>query len=620
MSAERVDVLNLSQVNLHESPSSHSLLFRLKQTLNSCSKSIEAEEFRQSEESISKITELLNSVSDAVVSEPENEAVQNEALAVLTEIHQYITEPSLDQAVIDALSFELPKAVARFASASHGCVEIAKSVIDHFIGTCSPRDMIAVLCEALGSPSKMFKTHGYFDPLLSGLPKVFVAIQRRHFEQIKAAVPVVLNVLTAVSLDSNDRDENSKDLFDRSIGIANSIQAVCVKLDDKVNEKLRALLGLFVMQIMALVSISLRDKISSCLDLVKQLSHILRSCNISYLGLITGYDIDTLTSIVLGDDEDDYMSCFSHVKHGASLAVIWGHMSNEVAQAADDDLASVKDELCRDQTKRWQAIKMLKHILSWVELRWDLKSHAIIFLLYILNGNVPHKYNSAHVDDSVHMLGLFASLQAIEMVIIYAPDAALRKNAFDALKRVLVDIPSSHRFDILLALIKNSDSSSMIAILIGRLKEEMHIANCQKISVGNDEVLQAKDEASQFALFWSAGVLELVDSVLRPPQGGPPSLPEYSDAVLSALNLYRFVLITESKGKTNYTGVLSRNNLEKAYNEWFLPLRTLVSGIVAETRKDCDELAYDTVCAINPIELVLYRCIELVEEKLKHST
>lgn len=68
-------------------------------------------------------------------------------------------------------------------------------------------------------------------------------------------------------------------------------------------------------------------------------------------------------------------------------------------------------------------------------------------------------------------------------------------------------------------------------------------------------------------------------------------------------------MLQNGTGKTNYTGVLSKDHLRKAYNEWLLPLRTLVSGIVAET----------ATYSFNPIELVLYRCIELVEENLKHS-
>lgn len=70
-------------------------------------------------------------------------------------------------------------------------------------------------------------------------------------------------------------------------------------------------------------------------------------------------------------------------------------------------------------------------------------------------------------------------------------------------------------------------------------------------------------------------------------------------------------------GKTNYTSVLSKEKLEKAHSGWLLPLRTLVTGVMAENQKDYDQLAQDTMCSLNPIVLVLFRCIELVEEKMK---
>lgn len=203
------------------------------------------------------------------------------------------------------------------------------------------------------------------------------------------------------------------------------------------------------------------------------------------------------------------------------------------------------------------------------------------------------------------------------MVIIYASDRVLRKKAFDAFKMVLADIPANPRFDILVALIKNSDSSSMIAILLDCVREEMHKENRERVSNGNG-VSEAKYIASQSTVFWSPGVLELVEFILRPPEGGPPILPEYSDAALSSLNLYRYILITESTGKTNYTGALSKENLQKSYREWLLPLRILVTGIVAESKKDHDHLGgFESVCALNPVELVLYHCIELVEENMK---
>lgn len=156
-------------------------------------------------------------------------------------------------------------------------------------------------------------------------------------------------------------------------------------------------------------------------------------------------------------------------------------------------------------------------------------------------------------------------------------------------------------------LVRTCSSSSMKALILDYVRENLR----------NDYRKLQEGKICSSSSFWDSGVLDLVELVLRPPDGGPPSLPEQSDAVLSALNLYRYVLITESTGKTNYTGVASRSNLQKAYNEWLLPFRTLVSGIVAQNKDEYDQLAVDIVCAFNPVELVLYRCIELVEEKLK---
>lgn len=50
---------------------------------------------------------------------------------------------------------------------------------------------------------------------------------------------------------------------------------------------------------------------------------------------------------------------------------------------------------------------------------------------------------------------------------------------------------------------------------------------------------ETKHTASQSTVFWSPGALELVEFILRPPVGGPPILPEFTDAVLSlSLSLF----------------------------------------------------------------------------------
>ncbi|XP_004498773.1 aberrant root formation protein 4 [Cicer arietinum] len=569
------------------------------------------------EKTISELVDFLDSLLDDTLSDPDNELKENNAFEALSEIYQYICSPSLDQEVVDALSFELPKAVSKFAGISRNVLNMAISIIDQFIVKCGPRDMLSILCDTLGYSSKVTKAASYIVPPLSGLSKVFTSIRRRQFEQVKEAVPMILNVVKAVSLESDEAELD--DVFDRAVEIANSINEVCNKLDNAAKEKLRALLGLYVLQCLALVPASLSYEASSCHSLVSQLSQISSYCGLSYLSLLTTYDVEAVACTVFGENKDDCMGCLSHVKHGAALSVIWGHVSEEVAHAAKEDMISVKDELRNNQIKRWQAIGTLKHVLSFVSLPWDLKKHTVNFLLCITDGDVCRNCNEEYFEWSSYMPNLFSALQAVKMVIMYAPDPELRKNSFAVVKGVLADIPISQRLDILKALITSTDSSSMIAILVDLVRREMHTEICSSTSIVKD-VQQINNKAHQDISFWTPSVLELVESVLRPPQGGPPSLPEQSDAVLSALNLYRFVLMTESTGKTNYTGVLSRGSLLKVYNEWLLPLRTLVTGIMAENKSDYDELAIDTLCTLNPLELVLYRCIELVEEKLKQVT
>ncbi|XP_015062332.1 aberrant root formation protein 4 [Solanum pennellii] len=579
---------------------SDSLIHRLQQTLTTCSQLIEAGHFSDSDRLVTELADFLTPIAVSVVEESSNLDLEITSFQILTEIHSFITSPSRNQQVIDALSFELPKLVCKFASASKRCSEIAQLIVEHLVSMCSPREMLSILCEALSSPTEMFRVPCYFSPLIGGLAKVIILIKRRQFEQVKAAVPVILGVLKSMSLEADEEDKDTEDIFHKAIAIADSIQAVCEGLEQNDKRKLCALLGMFVLQVMALVSIAMGHNISSVLPIMAHLSQFLPICGLSYEGLITGLDVDKFTTIC----GDDNMACFSHVKHGGSLAVIWGYKSNETCT----DFEAVKNELQKNQTKRWQAIGMLKHVFSSVDLSWELKVHALDFLLCVMDGCTHQEIQNDAMDYSTYVPTLYASLQAIEMVIIYAPNAVLRKKSFDAMMKVLADVPSSLRFDILTALIQNSQSSSMIAILLDCIRREMHEEYSSCISLN-----------SQCLSFWSARVVELVELVLKPPNGGPPSLPEYSDAVLSALNLYRFVVIRESTGKTNYTGVLSKDMLQKAYNEWLLPLRTLATGVMAANQQDHDQLALDTMCALNPIELVLYRCIELVEDNLKHA-
>ncbi|KAK9050338.1 hypothetical protein SSX86_030693 [Deinandra increscens subsp. villosa] len=588
---------------------------RLQQTLASCSQSIADGDFKKSEESISIVVHFLDSISDCVSpgTKDEHES-EDSAFEVVSQLHQYLISPSTDQAVIDALAFELPKAVAKFACASARCFENAEKIINHFVKSCSPRDMVSILCEAMTSSSDGFNDPSYFTPLLGALAKAFEALQRRPFEQVKSALPVILKVLEAFLTNPEDEtDAGFVDLVDKSVQIAHSLKAICIKLDHK-DKKLIALFGLYVLQITALISNNVGAQTST---LMLQLSHFLHYCGLTYLGLITGHEVDMSLDLLSQDDEDDHMSCFSYVRCGAALTVLWGDLSNEVDDATKQDLEAVKLELFKNQTKRWEAVGILKHIFASINLPWELKRHAIDLLFSIMEGIDFQQAHDTPLDSSVYIPSLYASLQAIQLVIVYASDPLLRKKAFDTFKRVLADIPPSLRFDILMALTRNSELSSMIAILLSCVKEELHREYPQKVSKENEYANAENNMSQQSSPFWTARVHDFVEFVLKPPNGGPPVLPEFTDAVLSALNLYRFVLITESSGNTNYSQVLSKNKLQKVYREWLEPLRALVSGVRAETQEDDNQMA---LCGLNPVEFVLYRCIELVEENLKHAT
>ncbi|QHN86465.1 Aberrant root formation protein [Arachis hypogaea] len=321
----------------------------IQRILQSCFKLVEAGDIHESDSTISELVNFLDSLSDAALSYPNNEPAQNDAFDALTEIHQYICSPSLAQEAVDAHSFELPKAVSKFSY--------------QFLKKCGLRDMLSILCNTLGYSSNMTKAASYIVPPLLGLSKglgvkkilvsfcfsivalklelIFTSNKKCHFEQVQLVVPIILNVLKAVALDSYDSDDTElESVFHRAVGILNSIYEVCNKL--------------------ALLSASISYKDSTCHLMVLELSQISSYCGLTYMSLLTAFDVETVVGFVFGD-KDAHMSCLSHVKHGASLSVVWGLVSEEVAHATKESSVAIKDDLHNNQTKRWQAIGTLKH-------------------------------------------------------------------------------------------------------------------------------------------------------------------------------------------------------------------------------------------------------------------
>jgi hypothetical protein len=97
--------------------------------------------------------------------------------------------------------------------------------------------------------------------------------------------------------------------------------------------------------------------------------------------------------------------------------VVWGHVSEEVAHAAKEDITAVKDELRKYQIKRWHAIGTLKHALSFVSLPWELKKHTINFLLCITDGDICGNCDDENSQWPSYLPNIFSALQVLQFLI-----------------------------------------------------------------------------------------------------------------------------------------------------------------------------------------------------------
>ncbi|XP_019058240.1 PREDICTED: aberrant root formation protein 4 isoform X2 [Tarenaya hassleriana] len=408
---------------------------QIRELLILCSTAVEAGDVPELENLVAELVNSLNSLYEDVASDPGSTDLENNVFQVLAEILSLLSLP-VDQVVMDALSFELPKSISKFANISSRCLETVDNIVDRFVTACSPRDMLSILCEALVAVRGSIGASYCSTPLLHGFSKVIPSIQRRHYEQLKVAVPVVVKILKDISLETEVEVE---DLFNKALGVAVSIRDVCPKLKSEENAKLRSLLGLYVLQIMALLSVSIRDKVENCLSLATELAPFLTYCGYTYIGLITGHDTETGMRIIAGDDDDDdddFINSLSDINLGASLSVIWAKISNNVAQAPHSDLSDVMNELQNNQVKRWQTYGMLKYVISSGYLLWEFRTHAIEFLLDITKEVTPSHGNDEQFDCSQYTPSIYTALQAVTLVIMHAPNANLRKKTFDALKRI----------------------------------------------------------------------------------------------------------------------------------------------------------------------------------------
>ncbi|XP_066377723.1 aberrant root formation protein 4-like isoform X2 [Miscanthus floridulus] len=518
---------------------------RLREALTALSEACDSGNSNASETASFTISDILDTA--AVVSaeaddgsdDSEDASRPGASEELLREVLEFLSRPSSisNQMALDALSLVLPKPVAKLGAQMGRCRDVAAAILKFFVSNCSPRDMLSILCEALDASMELPNGLSSFVLLLDALAKVLTLIQRRHIEQVKVALPVVLKVMhAAVSECVEEYGSAAVDLFNAAHGIGNAIQEMCKSMFNK-NKDLYAILGLYSLQNIALVSRSRQqDILSACGSVVFQSFKFLKSSGFTYLGLLTGSDVTAAIDQLSKDEDADFVEYFSFAMDGAALSVVWTHMydDNDMSKYAGEQLELALKEVQGNHMKKWEAINMLKHVLSSIHYPWMIKSHGLNLMLILAGENHVEEINN-HVDFTCYAPRVFATLKAIESVMMAAPMALVRKKAFVALKKVISMVPSSQRFDILQALVNNSTSPSLTAILLDLVREEVS----RESRRADNDCVEDDGFRGNGLPRWASHALELVELILRPPEGGPPCLPDHSEQEKDLENCFR---------------------------------------------------------------------------------
>lgn len=92
-------------------------------------------------------------------------------------------------------------------------------------------------------------------------------------------------------------------------------------------------------------------------------------------------------------------------------SVMWGHIFEEVAKAAGEEIIAALNILQNDNAKRWQAIGMFKHVLASIDYTWEIKLQCIELLSSILDGGNSDESSGDEIQFSSFMTTIFAALQ-----------------------------------------------------------------------------------------------------------------------------------------------------------------------------------------------------------------
>ncbi|EFJ11546.1 hypothetical protein SELMODRAFT_426228 [Selaginella moellendorffii] len=485
-------------------------------------------------------------------------------------------DPSTEKGrmLLEAVGWDLPGAILNYARVSEACREVSLDLIVLLAESCSPREILATLLEALHISIKL-EALDLCLLLLEGLSSVLPRIQRRRAEFANETVDVLLPV-AVVSQYLDDDEVLRLQILHKLLQLCQVLQEMfAVEKADDQKEMLRGILSYFALVLMtAVVSADTSDTSNS----VSQLLEILKSCGLTVPKLLDRSVISSYTAVQ--HKEDAHLLYDSEADCGAALA-----------GAASLLLKDKTEPLCTPL----EALDVSTWLFGFVLERngsWKLAEKGLKFIQSVLavKGDACFTEDD-HVTTATKICSL---LKILHDVVIRSPYPSLRNSAYDVLLKVLRRTSADARFLCLVSLVGDGCHSAVVSLLLTFAKDEVDSA--------------WRSEGRELNPFVSERVLELVEKVLRPKEGAPPNLPQNLDAVVGALNLYRFLLLREKSGGTNYTGILSRAELVKAKSQWLEPLRAAISAIPP----DDPEIALH----VDALQMTRSRCLELVEAEL----
>ncbi|KAH9554288.1 hypothetical protein CY35_08G057000 [Sphagnum magellanicum] len=533
------------------------------------------------------------------------------------------------QVLLDHVGWELPLVVVKYVNLSQPCLNFCYSIIEALAQSCNPRELFAGFMEALNILTS-FQTLAFCVPLARGLSLVFPRLKRRQADFFKSGNPGLLAVARLTMREEEDGVENGNgdsslsdsiltnkimpiedlrtEIIHELILVANAVRYTCDLVEEEQQrESLQRSLGVFTLQLLAIIGGGLQSSPPGAPDMVLQLVELLPLCGISFFELLTSNQIEKFVDSTTDDDDAEKALVKSEARRGGALAVYWGMSDSKVDSTARESLHSLKEKFLLSGIKGViAALSLVTSLLSVPLSRpsWLLPEKGVTLLFSILDISGPYEtttHDNTEDDWPTLTLQIVPILQVIKDVL-----------------------PVSTRFHSLQALISSCPYPSLVSLLLTCLKDEVARAwPVFKQGCGaecNVEVTAVGDSFKScpiVAPFVSSEVLQVIESVLHPLGGNPPDLPAQIDSVQGALNLYRFIIIRETSGKTNLTGILSKASLMKAQTQWLLPLRELLGGIQSNLVVEGDEYAAGVGLAIDNLQSVLIRCLELTEDALK---